>query len=224
VAGRYEDRAAIEREVAAGRHREAIGGLWDSLGQLQFDFLIAQGLSPQHRLLDIGAGSLRAGVNLVRYLDAGHYVATDAHQALLDAGWDELAREGLTHKLPRSNLVASDDFDFSWTPMRFDVALAQALFCYLPLNALRVCLERLADVVVPGGRFFVSIFEIPDGHPTHQPHRLTSGFITHGAREPYHYRFADMEFCCRGLPWRATNLGDWQHPLGMRMVRFERLG
>lgn len=223
MAGRYEDKAAIEREVAAGRHREAIGGLWDKLGQLQLDFLIAHGLRSNHRLLDIGAGSLRAGVKLVRYLDADHYVATDAHQSLLDAGWDELAREGLTDKLPRSNLVASSDFDFSWVPMRFDVALAQAVFPYLPLNALRVCLERLVDFVVPEGKFFVSTFEIPDDHPTHKPYRHPSGFITYGDREPYHHRVADMEFCCRGLPWRAVNLGGWEHPLSMGMIRFERL-
>ena len=221
---RYDDKAALEAEVQAGRHRECVGGLWDEIGQLQLDFLVAQGLMPYHRLLDIGCGSLRGGVKLIRYLDTGHYAGVDLHESLLDAGYQiELAREGLTHKLPRSNLVADGEFDFSWCPMRVDFALAQSVFTALPLNFLRICLERLPAFVVRGGKFFVSIFEIPDNHPTHKPYRHPSGFISYGAQESYHYRFADMEFCCRGLPWRVVNVGNWNHPLSVRMVRFDKV-
>lgn len=221
---RYDDKAALEAEVQAGRHRECVGGLWDEIGQLQLDFLVAQGLMPYHRLLDIGCGSLRGGVKLIRYLDTGHYAGVDLHESLLDAGYQiELAREGLTHKLPRSNLVADGEFDFSWCPMRVDFALAQSVFTALPLNFLRICLERLPAFVVRDGKFFVSIFEIPDNHPTHKPYRHPSGFISYGAQESYHYRFADMEFCCRGLPWRVVNVGNWNHPLSVRMVRFDKV-
>ena len=220
---RYYDNAALEAEVQAGRHRECVGGLWEEIGQLQLDFLVVQGLKPHHRLLDIGCGSLRAGVKLIRYLDAGHYAGLDLHESLLNAGYEiELAKEGLKHKLPRSNLVADGEFDFSWCPMQVDFALAQSVFTALPLNFLRICLERLATFMVSDGKFFVSIFEIPDKHPTHKSYRHPSGFISHGAREPYHHRFADMEFCCRGLPWRAVKLGNWDHPLSVRMVQFAR--
>ncbi len=221
--GRYHDRAAIEAEVRAGRHREAVGGLWDDVGRLQIDFLISQGLMPHHRLLDIGCGSLRGGVKLIEYLHAGHYAGVDLHESLLNAGYEiELAKAGLTHKLPRSNLVAESEFDFSWCPMQVDFALAQSVFTALPLNSLRICLERLPHFMAQGGRFFVSIFEIPDEHPTHKPYLHPSGFVSHGGREPYHYRFADMEFCCRGLPWRALRVGDWGHPLSVRMIQFDK--
>ena len=222
---RYYNKAVVDGDVEAGKHREAVGGLWDEVGQLQLDFLVAQGLMPHHRLLDIGCGSLRAGVKLVRYLDAGHFAGSDLNESLLTAGYDiELAKEGLTDKLPRSNLAADGEFDFSWCPMRFDFALAQSVFTSLPLNFLRICLERLANFVVPGGRFFVSVFEIPDDHPTHMPFRHPSGIVTHGAKEPYHYRYGDMEFCCRALPWRPVNMGQWGHPLSVRMVQFQKTG
>lgn len=106
--------------------------------------------------------------------------------------------------------------------MQVDFALAQSVFTALPLNSLRICLERLPHFMALGGRFFVSIFEIPDEHPTHKPYRHPSGFVSHGGREPYHYRFADMEFCCRGLPWRALRIGDWGHPLSVRMIQFDK--
>jgi hypothetical protein len=57
---RYYDKTAIEAEVAAGRHRESVGGLWDEIGELQADFLMSRGLRPHHRLLDIGCGRAKA--------------------------------------------------------------------------------------------------------------------------------------------------------------------
>ena len=223
MASRYYDKAVFEPAMRAGLYRELVGGSWDEIGQLQLDFLVARGLMPHHRLLDVGCGSLRAGVKVVRYLDPGHYAGIDLHESLLDAGYDiELVNEGLSHKLPRSNLWADGEFDFSWCPMQIDFALAQSVFTSLPLNFLRVCLERLPLFVIPGGKFFVSIFEIPDDHPTHKPYRHPSGLISQGAREPYHYRFADMEYCCRSLPWLAVKVGDWAHPLSVRMVQFDR--
>ena len=32
---KYDNKSLIQAEVAAGRHREAIGGLWDEVGKLQ---------------------------------------------------------------------------------------------------------------------------------------------------------------------------------------------
>jgi SAM-dependent methyltransferase len=222
---RYYDRTTVEADVRAGKHRECVGGLWDEIGRLQLDFLISRGLREHHRVLDVGCGSLRAGVKLVNHLRAGHYAGSDLNESLLTAGYEiELAKEGLTHKLPRSNLVVDGEFDFSWCPMRFDFVVAQSVFTSLPLNFLRVCLERLPSFVVPGGKLFISIFEIPDDHPTSTPYRHPSGIVSYATREPYHYRFSDIAFCCRALPWQATNVGLWGHPLSVRMVQLERAG
>src|SRR3989449_5135255 len=97
---RYYDKVALEAEVQAGRHREAVGGLWDEIGQLQIDFLVSQGLMPHHRLLDIGCGSLRGGVKMIRYLDVGHYAGVDLHESLINAGYEiELRSEEHTSEL-----------------------------------------------------------------------------------------------------------------------------
>lgn len=74
---RFYDKPAIELQVKAGRHRDVIGGLWEEIGQLQLDFLRSRGLRSNHRIVDIGCGSLRAGVKLVAYLDPGNYYGTD---------------------------------------------------------------------------------------------------------------------------------------------------
>ena len=49
----------------------AIGGLWDEMGKHQFEFLQSKGLEPQHKLLDIGCGSLRGGCISLTICTAG---------------------------------------------------------------------------------------------------------------------------------------------------------
>ena len=55
-------------------HRQYVGGCWDEIGRLQFDYLVSQGLRPNHYLLDIACGSLRAGIHFIPYLEPGHYL------------------------------------------------------------------------------------------------------------------------------------------------------
>jgi len=217
----YYNADAIDTAVANGEHRSLIGGMWDEIGQLQLDFLIAQGLQPRHRLLDIGCGSLRGGVKFVRYLDPNNYFGTDLNEPLLRAGYEiEVAREGLADKLPKSHLIADGTFDFSWCVKPFDFALAQSVFTHLPATFLRTCLERLHTAMVESGRFYVTFFEIPDGHPDSQPHKHQHGGITHAARDPYHHRFSDLSDCCNGLPWKAEYIGAWGHPRSQYMACF----
>jgi SAM-dependent methyltransferase len=222
----YYNEAGVEARVKRGNHRAVVGDKWEEVGQLQFDFLVSRGLKPEHRLLDLGCGSLRAGVRLVRYLDPKNYYGTDISPSLLKAGYDtELANEGLTDKLPRSHLVLTDGgFDFSWCPVTFEFALAQSLFTHLPLSFLRACLERLHTFVVPGASLYATFFEVPQDHPVGQSFSHSGGITSHEEKDPYHYRFADVERSCDGLPWRAIYIGEWNHPRSQHMIQFIRTG
>lgn len=94
------------------RHREYVGGLWDEIGRLQFEFLVAEGLQPSHVFLDVAGGALRGGVHFVRYLEPGNYLGIDKEQDLLDRGVElELGRETFAEKRPE--LVVSDRFEFT---------------------------------------------------------------------------------------------------------------
>jgi len=62
--------------------REEIGGLWEKIGELQFNFLVKNGLEPKHFLLDIGCGSLRGGIHFIRFLEECHYFGIDKNQEL----------------------------------------------------------------------------------------------------------------------------------------------
>jgi hypothetical protein len=212
----YDDQEGIRSAVQQGRHREVIGGMWDQIGRLQFDFMLSQGLVPSFRLIDLGCGCLRGGVHFVRYLDVNNYFGLDSNQSLLDAGYDiELATAGLQAKIARENLICSDDFNLQSVEGGFDFAIAQSLFTHLPVNSIRLCLVRLAEKLKTGGALYATFFEAPESLPygealVHDP----GGVTTFDAKDPYHYRANDIERLCGGLPWRLSVIGEWQHPRG----------
>ncbi|MBK8598744.1 MAG: class I SAM-dependent methyltransferase [Holophagales bacterium] len=207
-------------------HREAVGGLWDEIGELQLRFLVSQGLEPGHRLLDVGCGSFRAGVRLLRYLEAGNYYGLDANAELIDAGLEhEVAPAGLTERMPRSNLLVTSEFEASRFGVLFDVALAQSVFTHLTANQIRRCLIELPRALKPGAVLYATFFECPDGHPEEQPLRHEPGGITTFMdHDPFHYREEDLRRLADGLPWEVTKLGPWEHPRDQRMLRLVRAG
>lgn len=223
----YYDTRRIEKAVARGEHRGVVGGLWDEMGALQLDFLLARGLQPHHRLLDVGCGSLRLGRLAVDRLELGHYFGTDLSPALLDAGHAAELNDAQRARLPRQNLIATGDFDFSPLPAPIDMAIAQSVFTHLPLNHLRRCLIRLAPHMTVGGRFFVTFFECPDDRPITddvQQGGSVGGITTTDHRDPFHYRMSDLAFAAAEAPWTVARIGDWGHPRGQLMAVFTRTG
>lgn len=216
------DPDAVTDAVKRGQHRKIIGGLWDELGQLQFDFLTSQGLRPSHTLLDVGCGSLRGGVKFIPYLEPGRYWGIDKDPTLLQVGWDiELAKGGLTARQPREQLVCLDDFQFSSLGIQFDYAIAQSVFTHMPLNRIRRCLARLAPATRQGGRFYATYFEISKSQDREaaQVHSV-GGATSHSDRAFYHYSRRDMDFVIEDLPWAVDHIGDWGHPRDQKMLLF----
>ena len=209
-------------------HRKHVGGLWDTLGALQFEFLVGEGLRPDHYLLDVGCGSLRGGVRFIRYLDAGHYFGVDKDEALLEAGRDvELGRATYDEKRPV--LASMDDFGFSRLPHdAFEYALAQSVFTHLPLNSVILCLRNIEEVLAPGGRFYATFFENPYGRfhtaPIRQHAHTERGGTSYFDRDPYHYDVSTFEWICDGSGLTVRYLGDWNHPGNQKMLVFTKGG
>ncbi len=64
-----------DKGIAKAGHRFYVGGHWEEIGKLQFDFLRSKGLKPESYLLDIACGSLRLGVKAIPFLEREHYLA-----------------------------------------------------------------------------------------------------------------------------------------------------
>jgi len=140
-------------------HRGTVRGTkahWDDLGKLQLSYLKEQGLQPEHYLLDVGCGPLRAGVHFIGYLAPGHYAGIDKRGDNLEqARKKELPRYKLEAKNP--HLLVNGAFEFSKLGMTFDYAIAQSVFTHLPLNNIIRCLVEMAKVLNPHGRVLISV-------------------------------------------------------------------
>jgi cyclopropane fatty-acyl-phospholipid synthase-like methyltransferase len=214
------DRQLTEDEIRGKAHREFVGGLWDEIGKLQFEFMRSRGLEPQHRLLDIGCGALRGGVHFVRYLAPDRYFGLDINASLIDAGRRELHDAGLADR--RARLEVSNRFDFPAFGAHFDYAIAISVFTHLPMNSIVRCLAEARDVLLPHGVLFASFFEAPAPawlRPLrHEPGEIT----THYDADPYHYAVAEMRHMAHVVGLRVESIGDWAHPRDQRMLAFSR--
>lgn len=220
----YYNQAAMAAAVDRGEHRNIIGGMWEEIGELQMRFLVAAGLEPSNRLLDIGCGSLRLGVRAVEYLAPGNYWGTDLNAALLDAGYEkEIVPAGLADKLPRAQLLTDAEFRFTGVPTTIDFAIATSVFTHLPLNHMRLCLVNLAQHVTSPCTFYFTIFTVPEGVSLTQSHKQAkAGIVTHSHRDPFHYSIADVHHAAAETPWSIEYIGDWDHPRNQMIVKAQK--
>lgn len=191
-------------------HRHYVGGLWEEIGKLQFDFLVSQGLQPNHYLLDIACGSLRGGVYFIPYLETSHYLGIDKEKDLIVAGIEkELGMELYERKKPQ--LLVSRIFEFDRFNNPPDYALAQSLFTHLPAPLIEMCFQKLYQVIHKDGVFYATFFEVQDevANPSEPHDQLT-----------FSYTWQQMKDLSGGNGWRAEYIGNWNHPRGQVMVRY----
>lgn len=211
-------RALDPAEIERGEHRGFIGGLWDDVGRLQFETLKEHGLLPQHRLLDVGCGALRGGVHFVPYLEPGHYCGLDANASLLEAGQHELALIGCADRGAR--LLADHDFRVERFGETFEFALSVSVITHLYLNHIQIALSRVAKVLTPGGRYFVTFFHAPASAWLEPLPHEPGGVVTHFERDPFHQSFDELEGLARNAGLRAELIGDIGHPRDQRLIVF----
>jgi SAM-dependent methyltransferase len=198
---------------------------WAKIGRLQFDFLVQEGLKPEHYMLDVGCGMLRGGSHFIDYLQAGHYFGIDQLPGSLAAGEAKLEREGITGKRP--TLKARSDFTVADLGQSFDFALAQSVFTHLTFNSIERCLARVGPALRPGGRFYATFFPSPGP-------RLRADSTTvqaddypiqvHVDKDPYYYDPALFAWLCEGSDLQCEYRGDWGHPRRQHMLVFTKQG
>jgi ubiquinone/menaquinone biosynthesis methyltransferase len=137
VAGRYD---AANRVMSAG-----IDGRWrkKAIGQL------LEGLGEAPSLLDLGAGTLDGGIEIVRRAPKARVASADFSREMLRAG---------RPKIPAGALIETHGADGHALPYRdaaFDGAFSA--FCVRNLRDLPRALGELRRVIRPGGR--VAILE-----------------------------------------------------------------
>ncbi len=205
-------------DIANNVHRERVGGMWDELGSLQYEFLLDQGLKPSSKLLDIGCGCLRGGLYFIKYLHKNNYCGLDINSSLLEAGKHEVEKSGLTTKTPL--LICSDSFEIYKFNINFDFMISVSVFTHLPMNLIIRCLKNVKYSLAPDGQYFSTFFQSPEvafiESYRHQPGRV----ITNYDSDPYHYAIEELNFMARITGLKMRLVGDWGHPRNQKMVVF----
>lgn len=192
-----------------GRHRDIVGGRWEETGRAQMKLLLDAGLQPQHRLLDIGCGSLRLGCKAVPYLDPGHYWGTDLSAALMHHGHQTELPDPA--RLSPDHLIADSDFNFPGVPPDIEYAIAFAVFTHLPLTHLHRALTQIHACFPRLQNLLFTVFLAPDATTMLKALRQPDGVVTHASRAPYHFLAEavldltdasgfDAEICTTRLP------------------------
>jgi hypothetical protein len=196
--------------VRAAGHRKYVGGAWDEIGKLQFDFLVAQGMRPENVLLDIACGAFRLGVKAVPFLDRGHYLGIEKEQALIDLGIaEELGPALVGEKAPE--LVVSSAFEFEKFTKKPDFAIAQSLFTHLTPEVIDLCFAKLRPAMKDNTRFLGTYFLAAPGF------KNPKSSHDHGV-----FAYSQAEMCGFGERngFRAEYIGDWKHPRSQVIVAY----
>lgn len=199
-----------EAGVHKAGHRKYVGGAWEEIGRLQFDFLVGQGMRPDSYLLDIACGAFRLGVRAVPYLEPGHYLGIEKEQSLIDLGIrEELGAELAREKRPET--VVSAEFEFERFSRRPDFAIAQSLFTHLTPELIDRCFAKLRPCLHEGSRFFATYFRMRPGFAN------PSVSHDHGF---FAYTEAEMEAFGTRNGFVSKYIGDWAHPRKQVMVEY----
>ena len=121
---------------------------WEAVRAFQIKFLLEYGLKPGERFLDVGCGTLRGGIPIIAYLEAGNYYGLEARAVVLDEARKELVEAGLEHKKPYLALCGPmlEDVQF---PFLFDMIWCWEVFQHLADSALDPIIGVLARHLKP---------------------------------------------------------------------------
>lgn len=136
-------------------------------GQLQLALLKREGCSPSSRVLEVGCGCLNAGIALIGYLKADHYVGIDPHEWLRQAALGTRRIRRLV-ACKRPVFLTRDDFDASALGLSFDFVLAHSVLSHCAHWQLNQFVANVSRVLAPKGRILASI-RLAEGNPYGSP-------------------------------------------------------
>lgn len=210
--------ALSSQEINNKVHRSFVGGMWEEIGELQFQFLKKYGLKPHHKLADIGCGCLRGGLWQIRYLDSNNYYGLDINASLIKAGQIEVKNENLIEK--KINLLVNDKFEISKFNMSFDYMISVSLFTHLPMNMIIRCLKEARTSLKPEGKYYSTFFMSDKSANIEQIVQKPGGKKTNYDSDPYHYSKEEIEIMAKLAGLKVQVIGDWKHPRNQKMVKF----
>ncbi len=157
ILGKIKHRFKSLTQTREERRHARVGPahLWKMKRDFQIKFLKAMNLAPEHYFLDIGCGTLRGGIPLINYLEAGRYYGIDVREEPLADGRKELRESGLEGNSP--TLLLSPDSGQLTIDQQFDCVLAFSVLIHMSDEVLFDTLELVGKHLSEGGVFYANV-------------------------------------------------------------------
>lgn len=166
-AGGLEERIERSKRLGsgAGDYRAYVGPptQYDFMGATQFRLLTGLGLREEHRVVDIGCGSLRAGRFLLQYLMPGRYAGVEPNDWL----WRTALAEEIgadVERLKQPRFSADETFELPGIETGWaDAVVAQSIYSHTGADLFARSLAAVERVLAPKGQalFTVILPECP---------------------------------------------------------------
>lgn len=128
---------------------------YDIVAAMAFNLLTCAGLRQNHRLLDIGCGSLRLGRLIIPYLGPGNYVGVEPNKWLVKDGiGNEIGHDLIRLKQPVFEYGTS--LDAFKDCLELDYAIAQSIFSHCSEKLIRGWLNDVHRHLKPTGALFAT--------------------------------------------------------------------
>lgn len=124
---------------------------YEEVGRKSFTTAILSGLMPDHRVLDIGAGSLRVGWWILQFIDTANYYAIEPNRKMIEGATEVLCAD--------LNVAYNEDFEFP--NETFDFVMARSIWTHASKQMIARMLSEFAEKASPDATFLTSV-KFPD--------------------------------------------------------------
>lgn len=145
----------------ADHYRAYIGppGDYDLVAAMTFGLLVSLGCRQQHKVLDVGCGSLRVGRLLIPYLNSQGYTGIEPNEWLVRDGIArEVGADQVGIKEPRFH-YADNAHELIGEACRYDYVVAQSIFSHCGADLLEMWVAEFSSLLSSGGTAVVTYLE-----------------------------------------------------------------
>ena len=123
-----------------------------------YNYLIEQGLKPEHIFLDVGCGACRTAQKIVPYLHENNYYGIDRMPELIEFGLNEVFdHKTVITKQPKFSV--NSEFDLSFVDKPIDYVWCQSLMSHLDITDIQKCLSNIKNISTQNTKIYFTYFQ-----------------------------------------------------------------
>jgi len=138
-----------------------VGTNGDLEREMQYKFMLSEGLKPEHKFMDLGCGCMRGTIDILDYLKDGNFYGLDVSDKLLTVARERINKDGLKNK---PDLKNNTDFEFKkyFGDVKFDYILSVSLLTHIYPDDVENLFSSAKGSLNKKGKFYFTIYTLPE--------------------------------------------------------------